>query len=60
MILTIEKEGRVFQTEGRACAKALKQEGARSIDKPEKSVGKSTVSAGGEGGRISLLVKLWP
>lgn len=58
--MTIEKEGRVFQAEGRAYAKAMKEEGARSIDKPEKSVGKSTVSAGGNGGRISSLVKLWP
>lgn len=37
----------MFQAEGRACAKAMKEEGASSIDKPEKSVGKSTVNAGG-------------
>ena len=27
--LTIEREGRVFQAEGTACAKAMRQEGAR-------------------------------
>lgn len=46
--MTVEREGRVFQAEGTGCAKAMKQEGARPIDKPEKPVGKVR----GAGGNI--------